>query len=406
MKQNRLLQKAIGWTKKESIGVLAIFLAILTMVIVCGSIRSGMDHMVEKQTYHYQNARLLYVSGWEHSEMAYSGLDEAECSAILETVPYVEKVFPQSSRLFGTKVDIDRAGSADILLVGTDESMQWPVKAGRQMNWKAKEIMAPEVIVLESGEKIAGENLIGQELIFQYMEPYYSNAAMEIDLEKTKIHKESLMVVGVYETGEEYVLKNQFLSSFDEISALNQTTEGNWQQYQDPNRSLLILADHYDHLPEVEESLRQMGFDPRKIFVINWKAIHVVKLMALVMQAAVLMVGAALISLLQARGIDKHKGDIALMQAAGYTNGMMAKVLLMQTEAIAFIAFIAALLLGKVSYHYLDVLLFEEMGLPVFSVGFVLGHLALALLVPLIAMLFALRKLGKLSTVTILKEDD
>ena len=82
--------------------------------------------------------------------------------------------------------------------------------------------------------------MIGQELIFQYMEPYYSNAAMEIDLEKTKIHKESLMVVGVYETGEEYVLKNQFLSSFDEISALNQTTEGNWQQYQDPNRSLLI----------------------------------------------------------------------------------------------------------------------------------------------------------------------
>ena len=48
MKQNRLLQKAIGWTKKESIGVLAIFLAVLAMVIVCGSIRSGMDHMVEK----------------------------------------------------------------------------------------------------------------------------------------------------------------------------------------------------------------------------------------------------------------------------------------------------------------------------------------------------------------------
>lgn len=397
MSKKRLLHKAMGWTGKEKLGALVMVAAVLTMMVVCGSIRSGVEQMVERKTYHNQSARLLSAQNRAYSE--------AESIALLEGVPYVEKVFPQSSRLFGVNMDIGEAEPADVFLVGVDEDLLWPVKAGRQMELAAKEVMVPEVIILKSGERISGETLIGREVFFQYVEPYYINMAMDSDPDKAKVHSDSLEVVGVYEAGEEYILKNQLLLSFEHIQAMSQVTEGNWRQYQEPNQTLMVLTDHYDHLPAVEECLEQMGFNPHKTFYINWGMVHAIKWIALALQVAVLILGAALLGLLQARGIDKHKRDLALLQAVGYTDRILAKVLLIQAEGLAVIAYLVALLLGKISFGYLDIYLFEEMGLTVFTTGFVAGHFALAVLVPAAAMFWTLRKLRKLPAGSILKED-
>ena len=94
-----------------------------------------------------------------------------------------------------------------------------------------------------------------------------------------------------------------------------------------------------------------------------------------------------------------------MLQAVGYTDRILAKVLLIQAEGLAVIAYLVALLLGKISFGYLDIYLFEEMGLTVFTTGFVAGHFALAVLVPAAAMFWTLRKLRKLPAGSILKED-
>ncbi len=309
---DKLLIKALRYKRWERI----LFSVILVIIGIAGLTLlafapSYQDYVRFTEEYNIQ-ARGLKTSA-ETTDIPYE-------QQLLASVDHVAACIPQSERHFFTsQLTAGDCSLQDVCVTGTNDALAPELLAGTPIE-NAYDFLCPPVLTDANGQRIDGESLIGQTVSItvkqmHYTEEFFTNPDVSPTVSDTKTF--TGQVTGVYRPFEPD--DNILVAGFETVGEMAQYQRGNLQQFQ-PDRVLIVYADHYSNLSKVESKLRSMGYSSNPIFWLDKTGVFLITAGA---WTAFVLIGLSLfwiIWVLLRRQLAARSKEIALLKATGIEN--------------------------------------------------------------------------------------
>lgn len=246
----------------------------------------------------------------------------------IASVDHVAACIPQSERYFFTsQLTAGDFSLQDARVTGINEALAPELIAGTPIE-HADDFLCPPVLTDADGQKIDGESLIGQTISItveqqHYTVEFFTNPDVFPTTSDTKTF--TGRITGVYRPFEPD--DNMLVAGFETVGEMSQYRQGNLQEFQ-PDGTLIVYADSYSNLSQVESALRSMGYSSSPTFWLDKTGVFLIMVGA---WTAFVLIGLVLfwiILVLLRRQLASRSNEIALLKATGIENIRIGRGLL------------------------------------------------------------------------------